>query len=102
MANFFVSGGTAVAIVIGVVISFFYLRGMALALQKAAATVDEPDTGCQDSFSYSLIGAVVAVIASSLAIWSYGVSPACLYVGIALAMLSPVAVTYTFFGELRE
>jgi asparagine N-glycosylation enzyme membrane subunit Stt3 len=102
MTNFFVSGGTVVAIVIGAVISFFYLRGMALALQRAAATIDAPDVGGRDSFSYSLVGAVVAVIASSVAIWSYGQSPICLYVGIVLAFLSPIAVTYTFFRELQD
>jgi hypothetical protein len=45
---------------------------------------------------------VVAVIASSLTITLYGVAPQFLYLGILLALLSPIAVAYTFHRELND
>jgi energy-converting hydrogenase Eha subunit E len=53
-------------------------------------------------FAYSFLGAIVAVVASWLAIAAYGVSPIFLYVGVVLALLSPIAVGYTFYRELRD
>ena len=44
----------------------------------------------------------VAVVASWLAIAAYGASPIFLYVGVVLALLSPIAVGYTFYRELRD
>ena len=55
-----------------------------------------------DAFAYSFVGAVVAVFASWLAIAAYGASPIFLYVGVVLALLSPIAVGYTFYRELRD
>ena len=46
--------------------------------------------------------AIVAVVASSLAIVAYGLAPRFLYVGIALALASPIAVAYTFKRELDD
>lgn len=102
MSDLLVSPGTLVTILIGLVISAAYLLAMGLALRKAAATIDEPEVDGVDAFSYSFAGAIVAVIASSLAIISYGWSSSFLYVGVVLALLSPIAVTYTLFRELRD
>lgn len=102
MPNIFVSLTTTITIGIGIVIAFLYLRYMWLVLQRVAKTLDDPDDGKSDGFGYSFLGAIIAVIASSLAIMAYGVAPQLLYVGIGLALLSPLAVVYTFRRELDE
>jgi hypothetical protein len=102
MSDFFVSPLTAATLVIGVVIAIFYLRNMWLVLQRTAETLDQPDDKRPDAFAYSFLGAVVAVVASWLAIAAYGLSPIFLYVGIVLALASPIAVGYTFYRELRD
>lgn len=102
MDSWFVSPGTLVTIFVGLVISAFYLTIMAKALLKVAANIDKPEPDGTDAFSHSFIGAIIAVIASSLAIFAYGLSPSLLYVGIVLALISPIAVTYTLWRELTE
>jgi fatty acid desaturase len=102
MNDFFVSPLTAATLVIGVVIAIFYLTNMWLVLQRTAETLDQPDDKRPDAFAYSFLGAIVAVVASWLAIAAYGVSPIFLYVGVVLALLSPIAVGYTFYRELRD
>jgi hypothetical protein len=102
MANFYVSSATLVTIVIGAVISLFYLRYMWLVLQRVAVTLNDPDEGESDRFGHSFLGAVVAVLGSALAISSYGYAPQFLYVGVLLALASPIAVAYTFYRELHD
>jgi hypothetical protein len=102
MPDFLVSSATAVTIGVGLIISIVYLRYMWRALVHASDTLDDPDDGRPDAFAYSLAGAVVAVIASSLTITLYGVGPQFLYLGILLALLSPIAVAYTFHRELND
>jgi hypothetical protein len=102
MPNLFVSFATVVTILIGIVISIVYLRYVWLALQRVARTLDDPDDGESDSFGYSFIGAIIAVVASSLSIVAYGLAPQLLYIGIVLALASPIAVAYTFRRELKD
>ena len=102
MPNSLVSLTTTFTIAVGLVIAFFYLRYMWLVLQRVAKTLDDPDDGESDRFGYSFLGAIFAVIASSLAIMAYGFAPQLLYIGIVLALLSPVAVAYTFLRELDD
>jgi hypothetical protein len=102
MTDFLVSSATAVTIGVGLIISIVYLRYMWRALAQASDTLDDPDDGRPDAFSHSMAGAVVAVIASSLTITLYGVAPQFLYLGILLALLSPIAVAYTFHRELND
>ena len=102
MTDILVSTGTIATILVGIVISAAYLFAMGKALLKAAATIDRPEPDGTDSFAYSFAGALVAVIASSAAIISYGLSPTFLYGGVVLALLSPIAVTYTLFRELAD
>jgi small-conductance mechanosensitive channel len=102
MPTIFVSPTTIIALVIGIIITVFYLRYMWLVLQRVARTLDDPDDGKSDGFAHSFIGAIVAVVASSLAIVAYGLAPQFLYVGIALALASPIAVAYTFKRELDD
>ena len=72
MSDIFVSPLTAATLVVGVVIAIFYLSNMWLVLQRTAETLDEPDDKRPDAFAYSFVGAVVAVVASWLAIAAYG------------------------------
>jgi hypothetical protein len=102
MPNLLVSFATLVTILIGIVIAFVYLRYMWLVLQQVARTLDDPDDGENDSFGYSFVGAIIAVVASSLAIIAYGFAPQFLYIGIVLALASPIAVAYTFRRELKD
>ena len=102
MPDFLVSSATAVTIGVGLIISIVYLRYMWRALVRASDTLDDPEDGRPDAFSYSVAGAVVAVITSSLTITLYGVAPQFLYLGILLALLSPIAVAYTFYRELND
>jgi cobalamin synthase len=102
MPHLFVSLATVVTIVIGIAIAFVYMRYMWLVLQRVARTLDDPDDGKSDGFGYSFVGAIIAVIASSLAIVAYGFAPQMLYIGVALALASPIAVAYTFRRELDD
>ncbi len=102
MSDFLISPLTAATIVVGAVIAIFYLWNMWLVLQRTAETLDEPDDNRPDAFVYSFIGAVVAVVTSWLAIVAYGAAPILLYVGVVLALLSPIAVGYTFYRELHD
>jgi hypothetical protein len=98
MSDQLVSTGTAITIVVGMVIGYAYLRFMWGSLQNAVQTRDETD-GSQDRYHFSLIGAVISVVASSAAIASYGLGPPFLYVGPLLALASAVAVTYCLRTE---
>jgi hypothetical protein len=98
MSEQLVSGGTLLTILIGLVISYFYLKHMWSALQKAVRTRDDADTG-QDRFSRSMIGAIIAVIGSAAAITVYGAGPALLYAGPALALASAIAVAFCLREE---
>ena len=48
------------------------------------------------------MGAIIAVAASSLTIALYGAGPQFLYLGVLLALASPIAVAYTFWRELKD
>ncbi len=96
-----VSPATIVTLIVGLVVAAIYLRYMWLALQKAVRTRDEADQG-QDRFARSLIGAVVAVIGSSVAIAAYGAAPALLYLGPLLAIGSAIAVSWCLQEEVAE
>ena len=101
MGNLLVSPLTGITILIGAIISVVYLFYMWRVLLHVARTIDELDDGTPDSFGYSFAGAIIAVVASWLAIASYGFGPQLLYVGVILALLSPIAVSYTFYRELH-
>lgn len=101
MTPYFVSTATVATIVVGLAISAVYIRYMWLALQRAAETVDAPDDSQPDAFGHNFLGAVIAVVSSALSIALYGVAPQFLYLGVLLALVSPVAVTYTFHRELH-
>ena len=95
-----VSAGTALTIVVGVIISLYYLYYMGAALQKSVRTRNDKDDGPEDRYHYSLIGAIVSVIVSIVSIAIYGIGPAFLYWGPILALLAAVAVAYSLREEL--
>ena len=86
-----VSTGTAATLFVGLVISIVYVRYMWGALARAVRTKDDVDVG-QDRYQHSLVGALIAVIGSALAISAFGLGPALLYLGPLLALLSAIAV----------
>lgn len=100
--SFFVSTETAIFFFIGIVISFFYIKGMAGVLRHAARTyyLDEEDT--HDTFTKGLIGAVLAVIASAVVIWAYGLGAYFLYVGPVLSLLSPIGIIYFMALDIQR
>jgi H+/gluconate symporter-like permease len=71
----FVSLGTVVAIVAGLIISYFYLYYMGAALRKSVRTRFDRDEGQPDKYHHSLVGAVIAVIVSIISIAIYGFGP---------------------------
>jgi small-conductance mechanosensitive channel len=96
-----VSPGTAVTLLLGVLIAVVYVRYMWGALARAVRTRDEADTG-QDRYQHSLIGALIAVFGSALAISALGFGPALLYLGPALALLSAIAVARCLRSEYAD
>jgi small-conductance mechanosensitive channel len=96
-----VSPGTAVTLLLCVLIAVVYVRYMWGALARAVRTRDEADTG-QDRYQHSLIGALIAVFGSALAISALGFGPALLYLGPALALLSAIAVARCLRSEYAD
>jgi small-conductance mechanosensitive channel len=96
-----VSPATAATLIVGVLIAAVYARYMWGALSRAVRTRDDVDTG-QDRYRHSLVGALIAVFGSALAITALGVGPALLYLGPALALLSAVAVARCLRSEYAD
>ena len=59
-------------------------------------------SGWGSAATYDAEGELVGHATSSLAIVAYGFAPQLLYVGIVLALASPIAVAYTFRRELND
>lgn len=92
--GFFVSTETATFFFIGIIIFFFYIKGMAGVLSNAARTYSSDTEDSQDTYTNGLIGMVLAVIASAIVIWSYGLGPYWLYLGPILSLLSPIGIIH--------
>jgi len=93
-SSLFVSTETAIFFFIGVIILFFYIKGMAGVLSNAARTYSSDTEDSQDTSTNGLIGTVLALIASAVVIWSYGLGSYCLYLGPILCLLSPIGIIY--------
>jgi hypothetical protein len=96
-----VSTSTVLSLLVGLAVSAVYLRYMWLALQRAVRTRSDPDEGV-DRFRFGLAGAVIAVVGSAAAISAYGIGPALLYAGPALAIASALAVSFCLRGEALD
>ncbi|HWO13075.1 MAG TPA: hypothetical protein VNN80_26425 [Polyangiaceae bacterium] len=101
MTQQLVSFGTIATLIIGVTIAAIYLRYMWGALARAVRTRDDVDSGV-DRYQHSLVGALIAVFGSALAITALGFGPALLYLGPALALLSAVAVARCLRSEYAD
>lgn len=101
-SSFFVSTETAIFFFIGVVISFFYIKGMAGVLSNAVRTYNFDQEDSQDTYTNGLIGTILAVIASAVVIWSYGLGPYLLYLGPVLCLLSPIGITYFMSLDIQR
>jgi Mn2+/Fe2+ NRAMP family transporter len=88
-----------VTIVVGAVIAVYYLYYMAAALQKSVRDRHLADDSRPDRYHYSLIGAVISVIASIVSIAVYGLGPWFLYWGPIVALLAAIAVAYSLREE---
>jgi hypothetical protein len=102
MTRLFVSPATLLTTLVGLVIATFYVRHMWAALRKAVRTRHESEEGQVDRYHHSLIGAVISVVLAAAFIGIYGIGPAALYLGPALALLSPIAVAYCLRQEWVE
>jgi hypothetical protein len=100
MVEQFVSFGTFVMIIVGAIVAIYYLYYMGAALRKSVRTRNDPDEGQQDRFHYSLVGAVISVVASMASIAIFGLGGTFLYWGPILAVLAAIAVAYSLREEL--
>lgn len=97
-----VSIGTLVTIIVGAIISYYYLYYMGAALHKSVRTRDVKDDGPEENYRRSFIGAVVSVLASIASIAIYGYGAAFLYWGPIVALLAALAVAYSLREEVTS
>lgn len=90
----FVSTETFILCLIGIVVAFYYVKGMMTILDNAAKTYNSPDEEIHDTYKYSLLGTILAVVLAALIITAYGWVSALLYLGPVLCMISPIAIIY--------
>ncbi|MBD2109806.1 hypothetical protein [Nodosilinea sp. FACHB-13] len=100
--SFFVSTETAIFFFIGIVISFFYIKGMAGVLRDAVRTYSSEEEDTRDTFTKGFVGAILAAIASAVVIWSYGLGAYFLYVGPVLSLLSPIGIIYFMALDIQR
>jgi hypothetical protein len=100
MSTQLVSISTLITIIVGGIISWYYLYYMGAALRKSVRTRNDKDDGPEERYRYSLFGAVVSVIASIVSIAIYGYGPAFLYWGPIVALIAAVCVAYSLREEL--
>lgn len=101
-----VSAETILAVIVGLVISGFYLRGMYLVLHYASETYDVKFDFVQDDGNKSrnglIIGSFLLVILSALIISSYGWTSLFLYIGPILCLLGPIVVIVSMEIDLQK
>jgi MFS family permease len=111
--NAVVSRGLSIAailsVVIGVIISVFYIRGMYLVLHYASETYDiEFDPSRESQFGESaaskilVFGSFMLVVLSALIISSYGWGWLFLYTGPVLCLLGPLVIIVSMEQDLKK
>lgn len=90
---------TILAILIGVIISIFYIRGMYLVLHYASETYDigfDINTDVpykrETASRILIVGSLLLVVVSALIISAYGWASLLLYIGPVLCLLGPIVV----------
>lgn len=101
-SSLFVSIETAVSFFIGVVISFFYIKGMAGVLSNTIRTYNTDIEISQDTYTNDLVKTILAVIASAVIITLYGLGSYFLYLGPVLCLLSPIGIIYFMYLDIQN
>jgi len=102
-----VSTATILAVIVGVVISGFYIRSMYLVLHYASETydVDFESSGASDrskSNNSLILGSFLLVVLSAFIISSYGLGSLFLYIGPILCLLGPIVVIISMEADLKK
>lgn len=102
-----VSTATILAVIVGLVIAGFYIRGMYLVLHYASETYDvDFDITADDDRPKSrnglIVGSFLLVILSALIISSYGWASLFLYIGPLLCLLGPIVVIVSMEVDLKK
>jgi branched-subunit amino acid permease len=97
------------AIVLGLVLTLLYLRGMYLVLHYASETysvsidaVDDAEYSSRSERRLLYIGSLLLVILSALVISSYGFGGFLLYAGPVLSLLGPVVIIVSMTIDVRK
>lgn len=99
----FISPATIILLFIGIVISVFYLKAMLTVLNEAADSYTEVEEDNDGSYyAAPAWGAALAGLIAAIVIWSYSVHATLLYIGPVLSMLSPVAILYCMFQDIKN
>jgi hypothetical protein len=97
------------AIVLGLILTILYLRGMYLVLHYASETynvsldaVDDAEYSSRSERRLLYIGSLLLVVLSALVISSYGFSWFLLYVGPVLSLLGPIVIIVSMAIDVRK
>ena len=97
------------AIILGLILTVLYLRGMYLVLHYASETysvsldaVDDAEYSSRSERRLLYIGSVLLVALSALVISSYGFGWFLLYVGPVLSLLGPVVIIVSMAIDVRK
>lgn len=93
---------TILFLVVGMVVSIFYIKAMFTVLNEAAGSYYEEDEDNKSYYAAPAWGALLAGVIAALVIWSYGVNPSLLYLGPFLAMVSPIAILYCMAQDIKN
>lgn len=103
-----VSTATVLSVIVGLIITAFYLRGMYLVLHYASETYDVDFDFVADADSNSkarnilILGSFLLVVISALIISSYGWASLLLYIGPILCLLGPIVVIVSMEIDLKK
>ncbi len=101
-SELFVSPETTIFLLIGIIVSLFYIKGMAGVLSNAVRTYNADVKSSQDAFTGGITNTLLAVIASAVVIWSYGLGAYWFYLGPVLCLLSPIGIIYFMFLDIKS
>jgi hypothetical protein len=97
------------AIVLGLILTILYLRGMYLVLHYASETynvsldaVDDAEYSSRSERRLLYIGSLLLVVLSALVISSYGFGWFLLYLGPILSLLGPIVIIVSMAIDVRK
>jgi hypothetical protein len=94
-------------VIVGLIITVFYIRGMYLVLHYASETYDADfdfaaSTGVDRARNGIIVGSLLLVVISALIISSYGWASLFLYLGPILCLLGPIVVIVSMEVDLKK